>query len=117
MNKIKRLHILLLFWFLCLSAQAQLLSGVVTDAETRMVIPSVTVSYRGHNVAVASGIDGRYVIQKHVEWALTFSAVGYVPQTIMIVDRTPVKPGYPVEARHQTVAERDGTLKASALQP
>ena len=91
MNKIKRLHILLLFWFLCLSAQAQLLSGVVTDAETRMVIPSVTVSYRGHNVAVASGIDGRYVIQKHVEWALTFSAVGYVPQTILIVDRTPVK--------------------------
>lgn len=89
---IKPYVLLLFFYVLCLSAQAQvLLTGVVTDAETNMAIPSVTVSYKGHRVAVASGLDGRYTIQKNVGWALTFSAVGYVSQTMMIDDRTPGK--------------------------
>ena len=74
---------------MCLSVQAQvLISGVITDAETKTSIPSVTVSYKGHRIAVASGLNGRYVIQKNVGWPLTFSAVGYVSQTIMIDDRT-----------------------------
>ncbi|MBQ9678067.1 MAG: carboxypeptidase-like regulatory domain-containing protein [Prevotella sp.] len=91
-NTVKPFILLLLFWMLCLSVQAQvLLSGVVTDAETKMAIPSVTVSYKGHRVAVASGLDGRYTIQKNVGWALTFSAVGFVPQTMMIDDRTPAR--------------------------
>jgi hypothetical protein len=64
------------------------MSGVITDAETKAAIPSVTVSYKGHRVAVASGLDGRYVIQKNPGWTLTFSAVGYVAQTIYIDDRT-----------------------------
>ena len=81
-----------MFWLLCLSVQAQqLISGVIKDAETKQAIPSVTVSYKGHRIAVASGLDGRYVIQKMVGWNMTFSAVGYVSQTIMIEDRTPVK--------------------------
>ena len=91
MKQTIRLYTFFLFWLLCLSARAQLISGVVTDAETKMAIPSVTVSYKGHQVAVASGLDGRYAIQKNVGWVLTFSAVGYVPQSVLIVDRTPVK--------------------------
>lgn len=91
MRKSIRGYILFLLWLTCLSVQAQLISGVITDAETKMSIPSVTVSYRGHRMAVASGLDGRYVIQKLVGRNLTFSAVGYVSQTIPIVDRTPVK--------------------------
>ena len=83
-----RLYTLFLFVFLCQSVQAQLMSGVITDAETKAAIPSVTVSYKGHRVAVASGLDGRYVIQKNPGWTLTFSAVGYVAQTIYIDDRT-----------------------------
>ena len=85
-----RYFLLFLLCLVCQSSLAQLMSGVITDAETKMVIPSVTVSYKGHQVAVASGLDGRYVIQKNVGWALTFSAVGYVSQTIPIADRTPV---------------------------
>ncbi len=86
-----RFYILFLFFLWCQSVQAQLMSGVITDAETKMSIPSVTVSYKGHKIAVASGIDGRYTIQKYPGWALTFSAVGYVSQTIYIDDRTSVK--------------------------
>ena len=87
-----KIAITLMFWLLCFSVQAQqLISGVIKDAETKEAIPSVTVSYKGHRVAVASGLDGRYVIQKIVGRKLTFSAVGYVSQTIAIVDRTPVK--------------------------
>lgn len=57
---------------MCLSVQAQvLISGVITDAETKTSIPSVTVSYKGHRIAVASGLNGRYVIQKNVGWPLT----------------------------------------------
>ncbi len=85
-----RYFLLFLLCLVCQSSLAQLMSGVITDAETKMVIPSVTVSYKGHQVAVASGLDGRYVIQKNVGWALTFSAVGYVSQTIPVGDRTPV---------------------------
>lgn len=87
-----RLWITLIVWLLCLPIQAQqLISGVIRDAETKEAIPSVTVSYKGHSVAVVSGLDGRYVVQKMVGLNLTFSAVGYVPQTIAMEDRTPVK--------------------------
>ena len=87
-QSVKR-YILFLLSLACLSVQAQvLISGVITDAETKKSIPSVTVSYKGHQVAVASGLNGRYVIQKNPGWALTFSAVGYVAQTIWIDDRT-----------------------------
>ncbi|MBQ7419609.1 MAG: carboxypeptidase-like regulatory domain-containing protein [Prevotella sp.] len=91
MKRLTRFYTLWLLWLLCLSAQAQgLISGVITNAETKEPIPSVTVSYRGYRVAVASGLDGRYVIKKMVELPLTFSAVGYVPQTIFIQDRTSI---------------------------
>ena len=92
MRRLIRTYSFIMLLFLCLPSQAQgLISGYITDVETKDAIPSVTVSYKGHNVAVVSGMDGRYVIQKRVGWNLTFSAVGYVSQTITIEDRTPVK--------------------------
>lgn len=76
---------------LCLPAQAQgLLSGYVIDAQTKDSIPMASVVYKTQKEAVVSSIEGRYTIQKRVGWALTFSAVGYVPQTIQITDRTPM---------------------------
>ena len=88
--KLPLLLFLLLVPFLPLRAQQGLMSGYITDAETKAGIASVSVSYKGHRMAVASGLDGRYVIQKQVGWVLTFSAVGYVSQSIVIDDRTPV---------------------------
>ena len=92
MKKLIKVYLSFILCFMCLPSQAQvLLSGYITDAETKDAIPSVTVSYKGHRIAVASGLDGRYTIQKMVGWNLTFSAVGYVSQTITISDRTPVR--------------------------
>lgn len=60
------------------------LSGQITDAETGEGIPFASVMYRGHGVAVASNVEGKYSIARHEGWALTFSAVGYVSQTVDI---------------------------------
>jgi hypothetical protein len=96
---------------MCLSVQAQvLISGVITDAETKTSIPSVTVSYKGHRIAVASGLNGRYVIQKNVGWPLTFSAVGYVSQTIMIDDRT--SPQVDIQLQPDTKQLRNVTIRS-----
>lgn len=60
------------------------LSGQITDAETGEGIPFASVMYRGHGVAVASNVEGKYSIARHEGWTLTFSAVGYVSQTVDI---------------------------------
>ena len=106
-----RVFLSLLPLFLCIPLQAQgLLSGYITDAQTKDAISSVTVSYKGHHIAVASGLDGRYTIQKRVGWALTFSAVGYVPQTITIDDRTPVQ--IDIKLRQDTKMLQNVVVKA-----
>lgn len=88
-KSIKNFFIILLM-SLCLPTQAQgLLSGYVIDAQTKDSIPMASVVYKAQKEAVISSIEGRYTIQKRVGRALTFSAVGYVPQTIQITDRTP----------------------------
>ena len=72
---------LLLAFAMPLRAQ---LSGQITDAETGEGIPFASVMYRGHGVAVASNVEGKYSIARHEGWTLTFSAVGYVSQTVDI---------------------------------
>ncbi len=84
--------ILFVLSFLFLSAQpitAQTLTGHVIDAQTGDSIPMASCIYRGHGVAVASSINGHFSIARHDGWELTFSAVGYEPQTITIDARTP----------------------------
>ena len=90
MKKSIKYFFIILLMSLCLPTQAQgLLSGYVIDAQTKDSIPMASVVYKAQKEAVISSIEGRYTIQKRVGWALTFSAVGYVPQTIQITDRTP----------------------------
>lgn len=91
MKKSIKYFFIILLMSLCLPTQAQgLLSGYVIDAQTKDSIPMASVVYKAQKEAVISSIEGRYTIQKRVGWALTFSAVGYVPQTIQITDRTPM---------------------------
>lgn len=90
MKKSIKYFFIILLMSLCLPTQAQgLLSGYVIDAQTKDSIPMASVVYKAQKETVISSIEGRYTIQKRVGWALTFSAVGYVPQTIQITDRTP----------------------------
>lgn len=86
-NKIMRMkHLLIwLLLFVCLSANAQqMIRGHVTDERTGEAVPSVTVQYKGHGIGVVADIDGHYAITRHHGWVLTFSAVGFVPTTVMV---------------------------------
>lgn len=60
------------------------ITGNILDDETGEGIPYASVTYRGHNIAVASNINGYFSIERHNGWQLTFSAVGYVPKTITV---------------------------------
>ena len=80
----KRLFVIVLLTVAVLHAGAQLLGGTITDAETGEAVPYASVIYKGHQVAVASDLDGRYVIARHPGWTLTFSAVGYQSRSVAI---------------------------------
>ena len=69
-------------------AQAQQIRGVVTDAETGDSIPMVSVIYKGHHVAVVSDVSGRFTIDRHEGWNITFSAVGYKSRIVAVTSKT-----------------------------
>lgn len=69
-------------------AHAQQIRGVVTDAETGDSIPMVSVVYRGHHVAVVSDVSGRFTIDRHEGWNITFSAVGYKSRIVAVTAKT-----------------------------
>ena len=73
---------------LSVSLHAQTLTGHILDAQTGDTIPFASCIYRGHGVAVASDINGHFKIARHQGWPLTFSAVGYMQQTIVVDNKT-----------------------------
>ena len=85
----KGLGRILLFLIISIPAGAQTLTGHVFDEQTGDTIPFASCIYQGHGVAVASSLDGFFTIERHDSWPLTFSAVGYQPQTIVVDGRTP----------------------------
>ena len=86
--KIKTILVALLA-LLGLTAQAQTITGHILDEQTGDTISFASCSYRGHGVAVASDVDGHFSIARHDGWALTFSAIGYHQQTVVVDSRTP----------------------------
>ena len=85
-----RLMAVLAAWQLSLATlTAQTLTGHILDAQTGDTIPFASCIYRGHGVAVASDINGHFKIARHQGWPLTFSAVGYLQQTITVDNETP----------------------------
>ncbi len=52
-------------------------------------IPLASAIYKGHHVAEASDLDGKFTIARHNGWELTFSSVGFKPQTIKVGPNTP----------------------------
>ncbi len=61
-----------------------LLTGQILDATTGEPVPFASCQYKGHNIGMVSDIEGNYSIARHNGWSLTFSAVGYVSQTILV---------------------------------
>ena len=83
-------RIIALVAILCLSLPTyaqQKIVGAVVDDETNDSIPYVSVVYKGHNVVAISDDCGKYAIPRRQGWTLTFSAVGYQSQSIVVNSR------------------------------
>ena len=97
---------LLLTMVLPMKAQ---LRGYIIDEATGDSIPYASAIYRGHNVAVASNINGQFTIARHEGWVLTFSAVGYVSKSITISAST--KQNFNVKLKPDTKALKEVVVK------
>jgi len=67
----------------------RMLTGVVVDKYTGDTIPSTSLIYKGHHVAVAGKPDGTFSIPRHNGWTLTIKAVGFKNQTVDVNATTP----------------------------
>ena len=85
-KKVSLFCLLFLLWALQSFAQIQ---GVVKDEDTGEPIPFVSIFYEGKGVGCISDIDGRFKVDKMVEWKeLTFSSVGYTTKVVPISAKT-----------------------------
>lgn len=106
--KVFRITLFLLLLFMVLPMKAQL-RGYIIDEATGDSIPYASCIYRGHNVAVASNINGQFTIARHEGWVLTFSAVGYVSKSITITAST--KQNFNVKLKPDTKALKEVVVK------
>ena len=83
-----RLILFSLFVWMVHATFAQI-TGEVVDANDGGPVPYASVSYRGNSVAVSCDGEGRFSIPRHQGWAMTISAVGYVPHVINVTSSTP----------------------------
>ena len=64
------------------------MTGVVLDATDGGPIPYATIQYKGNRVATVADGEGRFRIERHNGWRLTFSSVGYREQVINVGPQT-----------------------------
>ena len=85
MRKCLLLTFILLQTVLFLFAQTRQVSGVVTDVQINQPLSGVTIHVVDQQTTSVSGADGRFTIRvPQGEASLTFSSVGYKPQTITV---------------------------------
>jgi hypothetical protein len=85
---VKRFIIIIIFtslWSLFVNAQ---ISGTIVDGDG-YAIPYASAMYKGNHKAAISDIDGKFRIERHNGWVLTFSCVGFRSQQIKIDANTP----------------------------
>ncbi|MCR4853830.1 MAG: DUF5686 and carboxypeptidase regulatory-like domain-containing protein [Prevotella sp.] len=87
----KKTIVSLLMALMAIPAIAQKITGVVVDDNTGDSIALASAIYRGHHVMVAADEKGQFSIDRHDGWYLTFSALGYKPQRILIGKNSPSK--------------------------
>ena len=83
----KRL-IFILFTIFCftLNTLAQI-TGTISDKDG-YAIPYASIMYKGHHIAAISDVNGKFSIERHNGWTLTFSCVGYRSQTLKVSEST-----------------------------
>lgn len=80
----RRFFVSLLMALLAVCVQAQNITGQIIDDLTGDSIPFAALRYRGHKISMASNHAGRFTIERHEGWRITFSAVGYKNRTIEV---------------------------------
>ena len=89
---------------------AQQIYGVITDAETGDSIPYTNVVYQGHQKAAISDVNGKYHIDRHEGWNITFSAMGYKSRIIAVTNKTKSRLNVKLKPDQKQLAEV--TIKA-----
>jgi TonB-dependent SusC/RagA subfamily outer membrane receptor len=67
-----------------LFAQIHIVTGKVTGKDDGLPIPGVSVSIKGTTTGTQTNVDGKYSINAPEGALLTFSFIGYAPQTITV---------------------------------
>ena len=87
--KVPLLAIILLILPISLLAQENILvTGMVTEADTGMPVPSVNVVEKGTSNGVLTNFDGEFAIEVPSDAILVFSFVGYETQEVVVNGKT-----------------------------
>lgn len=84
MKKILLVGLCLLMASIRLFAQTHTVTGRVTGKDDGLPIPGVSVSVKGTTTGTQTNVDGKYSINVPDGGALTFSFIGYAPQTLTV---------------------------------
>ena len=85
---LKRFVSFLFACFIVVQLSAQI-TGEILDATDEYPIPYASAMYKGNHVAISSDANGKFKIERHNGWRLTFSSVGYQSQVINVTSSTP----------------------------
>jgi hypothetical protein len=81
------------------------ISGVVLDASDGGPVPYATVQYKGNRVSAIADGQGRFRIDRHNGWRLTFSSVGYREQVVNVNPQTPAHVTIRLTSDNRTLSE------------
>jgi len=98
--------------------QQQLVTGKITDASTREIMPGVNIKIKDTNIGTIADAEGKYSLSVTDRNAiLIFSFIGYVTKEIPIAGRTTVDVALvgEVKALDEVVVVGYGTVKKSDL--
>jgi len=69
---------------------AKLITGTVSDSNTKELLIGVTVTLKGTNTKVSTDIKGAYSIAANSSSTLVFSTIGYKTVTVVVGDQTKI---------------------------
>jgi TonB-linked SusC/RagA family outer membrane protein len=90
MKKLLLLGVLVLAVFSTSMAQTRQVTGKVTASEDGTALPGVSVSLKGSSRGTTTAADGTYKITVGDGAAITFSFVGYKPQTVSVGNQSSI---------------------------
>lgn len=85
---VKRLFFSVITFLIAIGIDAQTITGVIIDAASGDSIGLANVVYRTHHIMTAADHKGCFSIERHNGWKLSFTAVGYKTQEIMVSEKT-----------------------------